>query len=185
MLCDHSLFRKSRPYCGSAGIPFIISAPNSCLERAAGSKNADWHKISQRMPELRDVMPTLLTMCGLDTPETVDGKNVFAPDWDREYIHGEHLYDGDSYQWIVTEKDKFIWCSNGGQRQYFDLENDPCELHNAINDKKHLERINKLEHILIKELAWREEGFVQDGKLTPNIPVKPLLNHSRREVLGY
>ena len=125
-------------------------------------------------------MPTLLALCGLDIPESVDGKNVFAPDWDRDYIHGEHLYDGGSCQWIVTEKDKFIWFSSIDRKQYFDLEKDPDELHNAIADEQYQARIRELEQILIQELAWREEGYVKDGKLVPRKHWTPVLKNPKK-----
>lgn len=181
MLCDHGLFRKSLPYNGSAGVPFVVSAPASCMERAAGGRPS-YASVCDRLVELRDVMPTLLALCGLAIPDTVDGQNVFAPDyeWDREYIHGEHLYGGGSCQWIVTVRDKFIWFSDTDRRQYFDLLRDPDELHDAVNDPEYTERIAVLEQVLIDELAWREEGFVKDGRLEPGVPVRAVLEHSRR-----
>ncbi len=184
LLCDHGLFRKSLPYQGSAGIPFVVSAPRSCIEQASGG-SPDIRKIRSRIVELRDVMPTLLALCGLDIPNTVDGQNVFDPEWKREYIHGEHLYGNGSCQWIVTEKDKFIWFSDTDRRQYFDLSEDPHEMHNAIDDPLCKERIEHLEKCLIEELRWREEGFVQNEKLTSSVPVRTVLEHSRREITGY
>lgn len=184
LLCDHGLFRKSLPYRGSAGVPFVVSAPRSCLERASGGKT-NYKECSERIVELRDVMPTLLALCGLDIPSTVDGRNVFSPDWDREYIHGEHLYGGGSCQWIVTEKDKFIWFSDTDRRQYFDLERDPNELHDAIHDSEYAKRISELENCLIRELRDREEGFVRDDRLVSGVPVRAVLEHSRRENTKY
>lgn len=183
LLCDHGLFRKSLPYNGSAGIPFVVSAPRSCLERASGGKLD--RRCTERIVELRDVMPTLLSLCGLDIPDTVDGRNVFSPDWDREYIHGEHLYGGGSCQWIVTERDKFIWFSDTGRRQYFDLCKDPDELHDAIGDHEYSERIAELESILIDELRHREEGFVREDKLVVGAAVRAVLEHTRRERAEY
>jgi arylsulfatase A-like enzyme len=183
LLCDHGLFRKSLPYQGSAGIPLVVSAPRSCIRQASGGTQ-QIPNLRNRIVELRDVMPTLLALCGLEIPDTVDGKNIFAPEWDREYIHGEHLYGIGSCQWIVTETDKFIWFSDIGQRQYFDLVRDPNELHNAIEDPEYAERIRKLESYLIEELRWREESFVQEEKLTSSVPVKAVLEHSRREITG-
>lgn len=183
LLCDHGLFRKSLPYQGSARIPLVISAPLSCIRQASGDAR-DIPVLRNRIVELRDVMPTLLALCGLEIPDTVDGKNIFAPEWNREYIHGEHLYRNGSCQWIVTETDKFIWFSDTGQRQYFDLVRDPNELHNAIEDPEYAERIRKLESYLIEELRWREESFVQEEKLTSSVPVKAVLEHSRREIKG-
>ena len=65
---------------------------------------------------------------------------------------------------IVTEKDKFIWFSQREEEQYFDLEKDPKELVNLIDDEKYKERIDYLRNILIEELDGREEGYT-DGKV--------------------
>lgn len=174
MLCDHGRYRKSLPYKGSAGIPFILSAGREILRRA-GEESQGLMRTRDRIVELRDVMPTLLTLCGLEIPDTVDGKNVFSTDWDREYIHGEHVLGSASCQWIVTKKDKFIWFSEDGRKQYFDLIRDPDELHDGIGDRIYADRIKELEQLLIRELSWREEGYVQDGCLTEGRTVTNVL----------
>lgn len=179
MLCDHALFRKSLPYRGSAFVPFVISASERYLEAAAGGKIPP--NVVRRLAELRDVMPTLLALCGLEIPDTVDGENLFSPDFHREYLHGEHLFGGGSCHWIVTTRDKFIWFSDSGRRQYFDLLRDPDELHDAVADAACQERIRELENVLVQELAWREEGFVENGRLVVGKPVRAVLEKARRD----
>lgn len=177
MLSDHGLFRKCLPYNGSAGIPFIISASEELLRRASGEKY-DISSIQNRLVEIRDVMPTLLSLCGIDPPAGIDGCSVFAANWQRSYLHGEHTISDGSCQWVVTKKDKFIWFSRDGHRQYFDLEKDPDELHNAIDDAVCGPRIAFLENILTQELCSREEGFVKNGRLIPGAAVYPVLKQT-------
>lgn len=38
-------------------------------------------------------------------------------------------------------------------------------------------RVQELEGILIRELSWREEGYVKDNRLVPGVSVKQVLNH--------
>ena len=178
MLCDHGLFRKSLPFEGSAKVPLIVSASRDLLNRAGFDGNRA--HTAEKLAELRDVMPTILALCGVEIPETVDGCNLLADT--NEYIHGEHLYDGQSCQWIVTDHDKFVWFSGSGRRMYFDLDADPDETCNAVDDDKYSGRAAELEQILIRELAWREEGFVKDGKLTPGAPCRAVLTRSKREI---
>lgn len=173
MLCDHGYFRKSLPFEGSAQVPMIFSAPPSALQAAGYAPNAP---VAGRLAELRDVMPTLLSLCGLPVPDTVDGVNLFGEGYDRDYIHGEHLYDGGSCQWIVTDHDKFVWFSHDDRKLYFDLDADPDENHNAIEDERCRSRAAALEALLVGELAWREEGFVQEGRLTPGVACKAVLS---------
>lgn len=167
MLCDHMLFRKGYAYESSSRIPLIISGP----ECGGG--------ISHRLAELRDVMPTLLTAAGLEIPDTVDGSDLLAPSFNREYLHGEHILgEGLSSHWIVTARDKYIWYSSDGREQYFDTVNDREEAHNAVDDPENSARVGQLRDLLIEELTGREEGFTDGEKLIAGRPLKAVLESS-------
>ncbi len=154
MMGDHAHCMKARPYQGSIHIPMFISGP----ERLVGK----WHSISNRLVELRDVMPTLLDAIGADIPAHIDGESLLESS-DREYLHGEHALGEESTQFIVTKNDKYIWYSQTGKELYFDLANDPSETHNAVYDGKYSERVQMLRKLLIEQLEGREEGYT-DGK---------------------
>lgn len=175
-LCDHHLFRKSRPYEGSCHIPMIISG----LEALTGGKQG---QVCHSVVELRDIMPTLLDIAHAPVPDEVDGKSMMPMIADktssiREWLHGEHLMGDASNHFIVTEHDKFAWYSQTGEEQYFDLDKDPKELHNAIHDAEYQERIRTLRSYLVEALADREEGFVENGKLKTGCPMVCLLENS-------
>jgi len=184
LLCDHHLFRKSLPFEGSARVPLIVRAPGDCLARAGytGQSRADKTAVTAHVAELRDVMPTLLALAGVDIPDTVDGVNLFsdAPA-ERELIHGEHLAAGGSVQFMVSDHDKYVWYSSDGHELYFDLAKDPGETHNAIADAEYTERVAYLRGALIEALAWREEGFVENGVLVAGRPCRPVLEHTLRD----
>lgn len=163
MLFDHQLFRKVLPYEGSTRIPMIIHVGKNirkCLP----------HR-SESVVELMDIMPTVLDLCGIQIPDSVDGASLKqelfeAKGIEREYVHGEHSRDKEqSNQYIVTETDKFIWFTQTNIEQYFDLKQDPKEEHDRIDDPACQDRIAHLRSLLIQELEGREEGYVQDGKL--------------------
>lgn len=167
LMGDHHLFRKAYPYQGSISVPFIIYDPGNLL----GGK----HGVSIDKPvELRDIMPTLLDAAGVKIPSVVEGKSILpllagCGEW-REYIHGEHYRQGnflgirnESNHFIVTGKDKYVWYSQTGKEQYFNLEKDPDELHDLADDNHHSDRIEYLRNLLIKELDGREEGYT-DGR---------------------
>ena len=160
-LGDHHLFRKSRPYAGSAHIPMILSAPESLLGIQHG-------KAVSAVTELRDVMPTLLDAAGAPIPDGVEGRSLLPLARGEEtrvrpYLHGEHAYGALSNHWIVTETDKYCWYSQSGEEQYFRLDTDPHELTNRIDDPAQAARIDSLRRALITELTGREEGYT-DGK---------------------
>ncbi len=171
MMFDHNYIAKSLPYEGSAGIPFMIRLP----QQAFGPTE----RTSQEVAELRDVLPTLCEAAGIDIPEDVDGKSLIAHCQGkgsslRDYLHGEHVRGETSNHWIVTPTDKYVWYSQTGEEQYFDMKNDPQELHNAIEE--HTDRVIELRQHLINELSDRQEGFVAEGKLVVGCDSRPILN---------
>lgn len=153
MLSDHALCRKSRPYQGSIHIPMIV--------KGVGKP----HTVNENIVELRDIMATALEIAGAEIPESIDGISMLKEDNKREYLHGEHESGRFSSQFIVTKTEKYIWYTQSGKEEYFNLVSDPDELHNAINDEEFQENIAVLRNILIDELKDREEGFTEDGRL--------------------
>ena len=63
----------------------------------------------------------------------------------------------------MTRQYKYIWYSQTGIEQFFDLEKDPQETHNAITDPEYECIIQSLRKTLIKELSNRPEGY-SDGR---------------------
>jgi len=176
LLGDHHLFRKSLPYEGSVNVPFIIADPGHHLQ-IQKNKQVD------EVVELRDIMPTLLDAAQVDIPETVEGKSVLPLlrneeniTW-REYIHGEHAYGKESFHYVTNGKEKYIWFSQTGVEQFFDLENDPEEKENLVQSEAYRDRITLRRQQLIKELAGREEGYSDGEKLIVGQPVKATLRH--------
>lgn len=174
MMGDHRMFRKAVPYEGSARIPFIVADAPSHRRPAS---------VIDHVVELRDLMPTLLDLAGLPIPDSVDGHSL-APYLRgeqttpvREWLHGEHVYWGQSLQWVTDGKIKYIWGSANGVEQLFNLVEDPGELHNLAPDQPVLR--TEWRNRLIQDLKDREEGFVQNGDLVTGRPVTTILKHTR------
>ncbi len=165
MLGDHHLWRKTYAYEGSTRIPFLVVPPpdNASTTRA----------LADEVVELRDIMPTVLDIAGLDIPATVDGRSLLplltqpAADW-RPYIHGEHCtcYDpAQEMQFVTDGRRKFIWLPRIGVEQFFNLENDPGETRNLTEDPSCRKEIETWRGYLIAELTARDCGWVKDGRL--------------------
>jgi arylsulfatase A-like enzyme len=163
---DHNLWRKTYAYEGSARIPFLVVPPP-----AAGRPQ---RAIADEVVELRDVMPTLLEAAGLPIPETVDGRSLLpllaapASDW-RTYIHGEHCtcYSAEQEMQFVTDgRRKFIWLPRIGREQFFNLDDDPGETRDLIDDPAWQDEIARWRGYLVRELDERDCGWVVDGKLS-------------------
>lgn len=165
LLGDHHTFRKTRPYQGSIHIPLLMA-------RVPRIKPGS---VSDRLTELRDILPTLTELAGVDTPEGVDGVSLLQ-DPDREYLHGEHSGGDLGNHYIVTKTDKYCWFTQSGREQYFRLDKDPKELHDAIEEPDCQERIAHLRSLLIQELTGREEGYTDGLRLIPGRPEKCCLS---------
>lgn len=177
MLGDHHLFRKALPYEGSAKVPFIVSDPGGQLGAKHGLEVS-------HVTELRDIMPSLLHAAGVDIPETVDGTSLVPlcrgeqPDW-RSHIHGEHAYGKLSHHYVTDGREKYIWYSQTGEEQYFDLAKDPNELVNQITNVDYSHHIQMWRDRLISELENSEEGYVSEGELVVGRTPQSCLQHIR------
>ena len=115
-------------------------------------------------------MPTLLDLAGAEIPDTLDGHSLLPvlrgeTEQVHSYLHGEHSGGTIGNQYIVTDRDKFIWFMESGREQYFVLSDDPHELHDRIDDPSCKARIDALRSILIRELDGREEGYSDGTRL--------------------
>lgn len=165
MLGDHNLWRKGFPYEGSARVPLIVAGPG-----------IPQNQVYEPVVELRDIMPTLLDAAGLPAPQAIDGRSLLpdarnaATDGTpgeglRAYLHGEHQLLGQSLQWIRLGPWKYVWLSGSGTEQLFDLDADPEERVNRVDDTAAQPGLTACRTALISELTGREEGYVAHGEL--------------------
>ncbi|MCD9025849.1 arylsulfatase [Cohnella silvisoli] len=176
LMGDHRLYQKRLAYEGSAKIPFILNDPTGRLQIEKG-------KMVDNVVELRDIMPTLLDAANVSIPSSVDGSNVLplgreagAASW-RSYIHGEHEYNELSYHFVTDGKRKYIWYSQTGDEQFFNLESDPKELRNLVATEGYDSEIEIWRKRLINELTDREEGYTDGHRLIVGQSPKACLDH--------
>lgn len=171
-LGDHGLFRKARPYEGSCHIPLMISG----LEAIGRSELKGKH--SDSLVAIRDIMPTILDIAG-GKSDMLDGYSLLS-EKKRDLLHCEHSYGELSAHWVVSNHDKYIWYTESGREQYFDIASDPHEQHNLVKDLSKTKRIDELRSFLINELKDRVEGFVKDNHLVTGRPYPPVLRNIQR-----
>ncbi|MCP4639781.1 MAG: arylsulfatase [bacterium] len=163
MLGDHYLWRKILPYEPSARIPFLIRPPKRS-GIAAGT-------VVDRAVCLEDIMPTVLSMAGIETPETVEGMDLSPlmrgeDAEERAYIHIEHA---PVHHTLTDGKEKYIWFVKDGREQFFDISEDPNELHDLAAKRRHAKRVAHWRTLLVRELADRPEGFSDGSSLIPGV----------------
>lgn len=142
-LGDHGLWCKHCNFNTSLQAPLIISAPNL-------AKNAT----AESLVEFIDIYPTLIDLCGLETPKTVEGKSLLPllqqPDahhkdfiiskWKKGLTVKTKKY---AYtEWRDDKDDSFI------SEMLYDHEQDPDELNNLIGDPKYAALVEYLNQLL-------------------------------------
>lgn len=142
---EHGLIDKRHMYEESMRVPMLAWCPNVI------SKG---HVIRQMVQNI-DIGPTVLEMAGLETPATMDGQSFLpllqekAVQW-RDAVFYEYYWEWNfphtpTVHGIRTDKYKYIHYHGVWEiDELYDLENDPNEMVNLINEKKHQERIKSL-----------------------------------------
>ncbi|MDO5026384.1 MAG: arylsulfatase [Tissierellia bacterium] len=183
-LGDHNLFRKGFAYQASIHIPLIIYDPS---HRLIGHNKG---KVIENLIELRDLLPSLVDLGTGDKVDGVDGRSVKklldnpGTKW-RTYLHGEHVLGEFSNQFIIKLPYKYIWYSQTGLEQLFNLEDDPKEKNDLASREDHKKILDQLRDMLIEEIKDREEGFVKNNRLIPGVEQKPLLRINNKYKENY
>jgi arylsulfatase len=167
MLGDHRMGAKSVFLEGSAHIPMIIKPPSQF-----GKSHEKYSGIRcDSLVTLADIMPTVLSICGLECPENVDGKDLLKQLEEKceRPFYGNYA---DTYFAVIDKGWKYLWTPLGGAELMFDLNNDPNELHNLADRKEFAQRKEDLKSIMISEIAKTSPQLIKDG--TPVVKEYPL-----------
>lgn len=173
MLGDHHRWHKIMPYEPSAGIPFLVSAPERFGLQAGAVVDAPVC--------LADVMPTLLDFAGASIPDTVEGSSLLpllrgeSVPW-REFLHLEHA---PHYHALTDGREKFVWFVEDGREQYFDMRSDPQELRDLVASPPAQRRVEFWRQRMIEELHGRPEGFSDGRKLIPGRLYPPVMGSGK------
>lgn len=170
MLGDHHHWRKTYAYEGSARIPMIIAWPKGFPAKIAPGSESD------RLVELRDILPTLLDAAGTlgdYDPARFDGRSMLElvrgddSHW-RTVLDLEHArcyWPGNQWNALTDARYKYIFFSHDGTEQLFDLRDDPDETVNLAEDPAHAELLAQWRAKMAGHLAERGPKWVKDGKL--------------------
>ena len=157
MLGQHRLWGKPPLYDGAAAVPLI-------LVPTADDQRVGHHRIDDRLACLRDVMPTLLDLCGIDCPATVEGQSLVA-DARRSSLYAE-VFDGDpAIRMLRDDRHKLVWYPVGNRVQLFDLEHDPAELDDLAGEPGHSDVQERLTAELVAHLYGSDLEWTRDGQL--------------------
>ncbi len=163
---EHGLIDKRCAYEPSIRIPMLVAAP-ALVPRSA--------RVEEIVANI-DVAPTVLELAGIEPPETMDGRSFLdllqVPDrTDRpprqllyEY-YWEHGFPQTPTTFALRD-DRYkliqyhgIWDTD----EFYDLQDDPDERRNLIDDPVHRERIRAMRQALHKRLADDDATCVPFG----------------------
>ena len=166
MLGNHNLWAKPPMYEWSAGIPMILIP-------TADDDRIGHHRVDDRLVELRDVMPTLLDLCGMPIPSTVEGHSLVS-DHSRDHLYCEHFEDARAMRMVRADRYKLIWYPCGNRVQLFDVDSDPEEMQDLAGDPHHADTREWLEDLMVQNLYGDDLVWVSGGKLTgtPDLPLE-------------
>lgn len=153
MLFDHGMVAKRSFYEGSARVPFFISGKPVMDQKGTRSS---------RLVELEDIMPSLLQLCGIAVPDSVDGLSVFSSE-ERPYIYGEVGEGMKATRMIRWNKFKLIYYPCGNVFQLFDLYNDPDEMHDLSDNPAFYNTLDEGRQYLLKNLYGEDLKWIKDG----------------------
>lgn len=163
-LGSHNQVRKQKPWDESIRVPLLFHFPR--LLGSGGRK--------VRAPiNSEDVMPTLLGLCGLAIPKSVEGLDYsehlrggkdpgdgaaliacIAPfgEWSRKN-------GGREFRGVRTEHDTYVRDLQGPWLLY-DNDRDPYQLENLVNDTQHAARQAQLDRLLQDKLKKSHDQFL-------------------------
>ena len=175
MLGNHGLWAKPPMYEWSAKIPLI-------LVPTAGDYRLGHHRTDDRLACLRDVMPTLLDLCGIPIPDSVEGQSL-ASDERRDHLYCEHFENDQATRMVRADQYKLIWYPVGNRVQLFDLNKDPREMHDLSQDPQLVEVRERLTRLLVSNCYGSDLKWVENGQLT-GVPEKDFRPSSDRGLWG-
>jgi arylsulfatase A-like enzyme len=140
---SHGLTGKQNMYEHTIGVPLLMSGPGL---RGRAKINAPCY--------LRDLFPTVCELCDLDAPKEIDGRSLKTVleggTGPHEFVVG---YFQDVQRMIRTDRWKLIRYPKIDREQLFDLQSDPDELHDLIDQSEHQAVAVKLRRTLLQWLT--------------------------------
>jgi arylsulfatase A-like enzyme len=180
MLGSHGLWGKTLFYEESAKIPMLLVPDLAQAERLGYAVEDD------RLAVQADVMPTLLEMCGIPVPDTVEGLSLVGGRL-RDYVYGDMYEDARASRMVRDRRHKLIYYPAGNRTQLFDMENDRDELIDVSEEPAYAEARQRLTELLVDDLYGTDLEWLDGGRLvgTPEPSDAPTPDRGLANQRGY
>jgi len=124
---------------------------------------------SRLKPETRDlasqidIMPTLLTLCGMEIPEGVQGQDLFGKMPPEVAFAEGQLGEPDEWRMLVRGYDKLIATPRAEVTHLFNLAEDPLEMTNLVHDPAQKLKLASMKAQLLVEMKRLGDGMDPSG----------------------
>jgi arylsulfatase A-like enzyme len=144
------------------------------LMPTADCRRVGYNQTDDRLVCLADVMPTLLDLCDIPIPPSVEGQSLLS-DRRRDFLYAEHYEDEQAMRMVRSGRHKLIWYPAGNRFQLFDVQADPREMHDLAGQGEHQSVRAELTQRLVESLYGSDLEWVKDGQLVgcPAPPYAP------------
>ena len=161
----HLLLKGNHMYDPLVRVPLIVKYPGQ--DRAG--------QISSNLVNNVDVAPTLLHRAGCNVPGTMQGLDLSSPDAGRALVFAEAPR---ARQYMVRSgTHKLLLSRDRSMSQFFDLQQDPFEMRNVIDDPGHQHEVEALRQHL---LQWALFDRPSPTHVDPRAPLIGALNLPQR-----
>jgi arylsulfatase A-like enzyme len=134
----HLLLKGNHMYDPLVRVPLIIKYP--AQDRAG--------QVVPNLVNNVDVAPTLLSCTGCNVPEAMQGLDLTSPNAGRALVFAEAPR---ARQYMVrSDKHKLLLSRDSSLSQFFDLQRDPFETHNVIDDPAYQNEVESLHRHLLQ-----------------------------------
>ena len=175
MIGEHGLWCMSPFFEMSAKIPLVVVPPAGENRLQPGTKD-------DRIAEFGDIMPTLLEICGIPVPDTVETLSLLSGP-KREYLYGE-IFEGETAMRMIRAGSlKLIYYPAGNRFQLFDIESDPRETRDLSGDPGYAQNLENLRNLLSQNLYGGDEQWIRNGSFA-GLEVEPFRPPPNRDLGG-
>ena len=157
MLGNHGLYNKDVFYEDSARIPMVL-VPHAARDDLGNDR------VDDRLATQADIFPTLMELCGIPVPDTVEGLSLVG-DRRRDHVYGEHWEGYRATRMVRDSRYKLIYYAAGNHFQLFDLDEDPDEMRDLSRDAAHADTLRRLTDLLVSHLYGSDLGWLEEGRL--------------------
>ena len=158
MLGNHGLYNVGLFYESCANVPMVL-VPTSAQIELTGPGRVD-----DRLVAHADIMPTLLDMCNIPVPPSVEGSSMLG-DRTRDYLYGEFGEDSMASRMVADGHHKLIYYPVGNRSQLFDLLTDPNEMHDLTAEPAYSKVKVHMVALLLDNLYGTDLDWIKNGKL--------------------